>query len=268
MLAIFYSKKLKINSMTKINKKKLFTREQYNKRLVREAKKMASDKELQRQAMDMFIKSAEYGWYNQTEWFGEPTLNPAQDMFARQEIIYKTKPDYIIELGVAWGGSLLFYSTIMEIVGGKKIIGVDIYIPPDLVERINSHKKLSRRIALINGPSTEDETIKKIKKIIGNNQKLLVILDSNHTHDHVLNELRLYSEMVGKGYYMICDDTFVEQVKGESRINKNRPWGPGNNPETARRAFMKENKNFEIDKILENKLLISCNANGYLRRVK
>mgnify|MGYP001559593672 CR=1 FL=1 len=264
MHAIFYLKNMKDKPI----KKKLFTREWYSKHLIKEAKKMAADKALQNQAMDMFIKSAEYGWYNQTEWFGEPTLNPAQDMFARQEIIYKTKPDYIIELGVAWGGSLLFYSTMMEIVGGKKIIGVDIYIPPDLVERINSHKKLSRRITLINGSSTEETTINKIKRIIGDNQKLLVICDSNHTHDHVLSELRLYSDLVGKGYYMICDDTFVEQVKGESRINTNRPWGPGNNPETARRAFMNENKNFEIDKILENKLLISCNANGYLRRIK
>src|SRR3989344_9337015 len=224
MLAIFYSKKLKINSMTKINKKKLFTREQYNKRLVREAKKMASDKELQRQAMDMFIKSAEYGWYNQTEWFGEPTLNPAQDMFARQEIIFKTKPDYIIELGVAWGGSLLFYSTLMEIVGGKKIIGIDIYIPSDLLKRINSHKKLSKRITLINGSSTEKSTLKKIKKIIGRSRRLLIILCSNHTHNHVLNELRMYSPLVGKGFYMICDDTFVEQIKSKSKINTNRPW--------------------------------------------
>src|SRR3989344_2235711 len=173
------------------HKKKLFTKEDFRKFLDKQAGKMSADKKLNSAALDLLIRAAEYHWIHQTEWFGEPTLNPAQDMFARQEIIYKTKPDYIIELGVAWGGSLLFYSTIMEIVGGKKIIGVDIYIPPDLVERINSHKKLSRRIALINGPSTEDETIKKIKKIIGNNQKLLVILDSNHTHDHVLNELRL-----------------------------------------------------------------------------
>jgi len=249
-------------------KKKLFTREQYRKLLIQEAKKMAADKSLQRQAMDMFIRSAKYGWYNQTEWLGEPILNPAQDMFARQEIIYKTKPDYIIELGVAWGGSLLFYSTLMEIIGGKKIIGIDIFIPPDLISRLKSHKKLWKRIELINGGSTTEETINKVKKIVGNNKKLLVICDSNHTHNHVLDELRLYSKMVGKGYYIICDDTFVEQVRGESRINTNRPWGPSNNPETARRAFMKENKNFEVDQILENKLLISCNANGYLKRIK
>src|SRR3990167_4633825 len=111
--------------------KKIFTKEEFQKFLAQEAGRMALDKKLTTKALDVLIRAAEYHWIHQTEWFGEPILNPAQDMFARQEIIYKTKPDYIIEIGVAWGGSLLFYSTIMEIVGGKKIIGVDIYIPPD-----------------------------------------------------------------------------------------------------------------------------------------
>src|SRR3989344_1466168 len=193
-------------------KKKIFTREQYRKFLIDEAKKMVADKTLKKMASDFFIKAAEYGWYNQTEWFGEPTLNPAQDMFARQEIIYKTRPDYIIELGVAWGGSLLFYSTLMEVLGGKKIIGIDVYIPDDLKKRLGAHKKLSKRIKLITASSTEDSTIKTVKKLTKNSKKVLIILDSNHTHEHVLDELRRYSPLVGKGYYMICDDTFVESI--------------------------------------------------------
>src|SRR3989344_7677381 len=204
--------------------KKIFTKKDFEKFLIEEGRKMALNKNLTQAGTNLLIQAAEHYWIHQTKWFGEPILNPAQDMFARQEIIFKTKPDYIIELGVAWGGSLLFYSTLMEIVGGKKIIGIDIYIPSDLLKRINSHKKLSKRITLINGSSTEKSTLKKIKKIIGRSPRLLIFLCSNHTHNHVLNELRMYSPLVGKGFYMICDDTFVEQIKSKSKINTNRPW--------------------------------------------
>ncbi len=249
--------------------KKLFTKEQFQKMLKKEAERMANDKALNRKGVDLLIDAAEYHWIHQTEWLGEPVLNPAQDMFARQEIIFKTKPDYIIELGVAWGGSLLFYSTLMEIIGGKKIIGIDIFMPPDLIKRLKANKRLSKRLVFINGPSTEKDTLNKVKKIIGKNKKLLVILDSNHTHEHVLNELRAYSPLIGKGYYLICDDTFVEDIGNrKSKINENRPWGPGNNPETARRQFLKENKKFAVDEVIKNKILISCNANGYLKRIK
>lgn len=248
--------------------KKLFTKKQFRSFLLKQAKIMAADKGLNKKALELLEEAAEHYWIHQTEWFGEPVLNPAQDMFARQEIIYRTKPDYIIELGVAWGGSLLFYSTLMEVLGGKKIIGVDIYIPPDLKRRLKSHKKLSDRIILINGSSTEEDTLKTIKNIIGKNKKVLIILDSNHTHNHVLSELKLYAPLVGKGGYIICDDTFVEKLKPTSIINRGRPWGPGNNSETARREFLKKNKRFVVDEIFKNKLLISCNPNGYIKRVK
>lgn len=246
----------------------MYTKKQFEEFLLESGQKMAKDKNLNKKALDLLVEAAEYNWIHQSKWFGEPILNPAQDIMARQEIIFQTKPDYIIELGVAWGGILLFYSTLMEILGGKKIIGVDKFMPPDLVKRLKSNKKLSKRLVLINGGSTEKETLKKIKKIIGESRKLLIILDSNHTHEHVLNELKLYSPLVGKGYYMVCDDTFVENIKVPSKINTDRPWGPGNNPETARRQFLKENKRFEVDKVLNNKLLISCNPNGYLKCIK
>ncbi len=248
--------------------KKLFTKEDFQKFLNTQAKKMAGDIKLNKAALDVLIRAAEYHWIHQTKWFGEPALNPAQDMFARQEIIFATKPDYIIELGVAWGGSLLFYSTLMEVLGGKGIIGIDLYMPEDLKKRLKSHGSLSKRIQLINASSVDPETIRKVKKIVGTSKKVMVIMDSNHTHEHVLNELRTYSPFVGKRYYMICDDTFVEDIGNrKSKINENRPWGPGNNPKTALRQFLKENKKFKIDKILSNKLLISCNPDGYIVRV-
>jgi cephalosporin hydroxylase len=183
-------------------------------------------------------------------------------MFAVQEIIYNTRPDYIIELGIAWGGSLLFYSTLMKAIGGRQVIGVDIYIPTDLRKRLNAHGDISRRITLIRGSSIEKSTLKKIKRIIRNSQKVLVLLDSNHTHEHVLKELQLYSQFVGKGYYMVCDDTIVEDIPEQK--HRPREWGKANSPKTAVQEFLKQNKNFKVDEKLENKLLLSCSPGGYL----
>jgi len=230
------------------------------------AKKMAADKKLQKKAIDLLVKADRYNWVHQTNWFGEPILNLPQDMFALQEIIYKTRPEYIIEVGVAWGGSLLFYSTLMEVLGGKKIIGIDIYMPKDLKKRLLSHGKLSERLILINASSIEKSTIEEVKKILGESKKTLIILDSFHTHEHVLKELRLYSQFVGKGYYIVCSDTIIEDIPVQK--HRPRPWGPGNNPKTAVWQFLKENRSFGIDRKLENKLLLSCNPEGYLIRRK
>jgi len=245
-------------------KKKLYTREQFEKLRMAEARKMAGDVRLMKDALDVKTRAGKYYWVHQTNWFGEPILNLPQDVFAMQEIIFKTRPDFIIEVGTAWGGTLLFYSTLMEALGGKKIIGIDIYIPDDLKKRVGAFKKLSKRITWINGSSLEQETLKKVRKMIGNSKKVMVILDSNHEHEHVLKELRMYSPLVKKGFYLVCADTVVEyQPKDESRI---RPWGPGNNPKTALDAFLKENNRFESDQALENKLLMTCmKGGGYLR---
>jgi cephalosporin hydroxylase len=228
---------------------------------------MSGDVELRRKAWDVLIKADRYNWIHQTTWFGEPILQLPQDMFAVQEIIFNTRPKFIIEIGIAWGGSLLFYSTLMECLGGEQIIGVDTYVPEDLRQRINSFGKLSERIKWINGSSTDVSTLEKIKSLIGNERAILVILDSFHTHEHVLKELRLYSRLVGKGHYLICCDTHVEYIP-EIVENRPRPWGKGNNPKTAVDEFLTENDRFEIDRKLENKLLLTLHPRGYLRSIK
>lgn len=244
------------------NKKKLYTREEFENMRKKAAEEMAADSELIKSALDVKVRGGRYYWVHQTNWLGEPILNLAQDMFALQEIIFKTRPKFIIESGVAWGGSLLFYSTLMEVLGGERIIGIDIYVPEDLKERIGSFGRLSDRITWINASSVEQSTIDKVKEIIGNSREVVVILDSNHTHDHVLKELRLYSPMVGKGYYLVCADTIIEyQPEPDYRP---RPWGHGNNPKTALDQFFKENDRFKVDKGIENKLLLTNNPGGYL----
>lgn len=223
---------------------------------------MANDKRLQRDALDVLVRADRHMWIHQTTWLGEPILQFPQDMFALQEIIYKTRPDFIIETGVAWGGSLLFYASLMEILGGKKVIGIDIYIPPNLTKRLGRHKRLSRRIVLVKGSSVKDAVIRKVKKVVGNSKRVLVSLDSFHTHEHVLRELKVYSRFIGKGFYLVCGDTIVEAIPVQR--HRPRPWGPGNNPKTALRQFLKENSRFKPDKEIENKLLFTCNPGGYL----
>jgi cephalosporin hydroxylase len=136
-------------------------------------------------------------------------------------------------------------------------------MPDDLKKRLGSFGRLSDRISLINGSTVEADTMRQIKTIIGDSREVMVILDSNHTHEHVLKELRLYSPLVGKGYYLVCCDTTIEYQPIQEYVT--RPWGHGNNPATALREFINENDRFEVDQALSNKLLISCIIGGYLR---
>jgi cephalosporin hydroxylase len=250
-----------------MSEKKLYTREEFEELRRQSAKNMAADKALLRDALDVKVRAGHnYYWVHQTNWFGEPVLQLPQDLFALQEVFFKSRPKFVIELGVAWGGALLFYSTLMEALGGEAVIGVDIFIPDDLRQRLSSFGKLSERIVLINGSSVEDDTLNQIKGIVGDSRQVMIILDSFHTQDHVLKELRLYSPLIGKNYYLICADTVIEY---QPVVDKRpRPWGPGNNPKTALDEFFKENDRFRIDEALENKLLISTNPGGYLVCVK
>jgi cephalosporin hydroxylase len=247
--------------------KKMLSRSEFEELRIQSAARMAQDKELAKSALDVKVKAGhEYYWVHQSNWFGEPTLQLAQDLMAIQDIIFRTRPDYIIESGVCWGGGLIFYSTLMEALGGKKIIGIDIYIPEDLKERIFSHGKLSDRIELIEGSSVDQTVVDKVKALIPKGSKVLVILDSLHTHDHVLKELQHYSPLVETGQYLICGDTSIEfQPPADLRP---RPWGKGNNPKTALDEFMKTNDRFEVDQQLQNKLLFTNCPGGYLKCIK
>jgi cephalosporin hydroxylase len=242
----------------------MYTREEFEALRINQAEAMAADVSLQRKSLEVLTEADRYNWIHQTTWLGEPCLQVPQDMFALQEIIFKTRPKFIVEVGVAWAGPLLFYSGLMEILGGERIIAIDIYIPDDLLTRINQFEKLSKRISWIEGSSIEPGTLDQVKEILGDSRETLIVLDSNHTHDHVLEELRLYSPLVGKGYYMVCGDTVVEYIPPQT--HRPRPWGPGNNPKTALDQFLKENDQFEVDRQLESKLLFTCNPGGYLRR--
>lgn len=251
--------------MNNMSKKKIYSRHEFEGLRKIWAHEMANDIPLIKEAQDVFIKADQYNWIHQTNWFGEPVLQLPQDMFALQEIIYKTRPNFIIEIGVAWGGSLLFYATLQEVLGGEQIIGVDIFIPDDLKERLNSHSLLSKRITLIQGSSLDNSVIEKIKEIVGTEKKVMVILDSYHTHEHVIQELNKYSTFCGNGQYIVVADTVIDMIPPQT--HRPRPWGPDNNPKTAVDEFLKTHPEFVVDHEIERKLLLTCNPSGYLKHI-
>lgn len=250
------------NKQIKMLEKKIISKEEFLELNKESANKMYSNTKLQNKAIDVLISADKYRWIHQSKWFGEPLLNLPQDMFAIQDIIWRTRPKYIIEVGVAWGGSLLFESCLLEILGGGKVIGIDIFIPEDLRQRLKSHNRISERIELIEGASTDSITLSKVKKILEDSKEVLVILDSYHTHDHVLKELQEYSKFVGKGNYLVCGDTIVEKIPEQE--HRPRPWGPGNNPATAVSEFLSQNDRFSVDWEIDKRLLFSCHPGGYL----
>ena len=198
-------------------------------------------------------------------WLGRPIIQYPQDIVAMQELIWNIKPDLIIETGIAHGGSLILYASILELIGKGNILGIDIDIRPHNKNEIESHK-MFKRIKMIEGSSIDPEIIKRVEKIAEGKKTIMVLLDSNHTHEHVLQELNLYSKFVTLNSYMVCFDTIVEDMPEGYLPGRN--WGVGNNPKTAVYEFLNGNNNFEIDKSVDNKLLISVAPHGYLKRIK
>lgn len=198
-------------------------------------------------------------------WLGVPVIQLPQDLQAFQEIIWEVKPDLIIETGVAWGGSVIFSASMLEFLGHGKVIGIDVDIRKHNRRAIENHK-MHKRINLIEGSSIAPETIEKVYKIAKKCKKIMVFLDSNHIHEHVLAELRAYAPLVSPGSYCVVGDTGIEDLP--LGTTSDRPWGRGNNPKTAVWEFLKENKKFKIDKNIESKLILSGSPDGYLKRIK
>ena len=197
-------------------------------------------------------------------WLGCPIIQYPQDIIAMQEIIWGLKPDLIIETGIAYGGSLLFYASMLKLLGNNgHVLGVDINIQTYNSWKIEKHP-LYKRIKVIQGSSVDEGIVKRVYDFARGKKQVLVALDSMHTHDHVLRELQLYSPLVTRGSYLVVFDTIIEDLPQNSFPD--RPWERGNNPKTAVWEFLKTNDCFEVDERIEDKLLITVASNGYLRR--
>jgi len=231
----------------------------------RNIKKLGKDKKLRDLSLKFVEHSSQYKYSYNFTWLGRPIIQIPQDIVAMQEIIWQVKPDLVIEIGIAHGGSLIFYASMLELIGRGEVLGIDIDIRKHNRREIEKHK-MFKRIKMIEGSSVDEKVIKKVEKIARKHKKILVCLDSLHTHEHVLKELNLYSKFVSKGSYLVVFDTIIEYMpKG---FFKDRPWDKGNNPATAVRMFLKNNKNFIVDKEIENKLLITSAPGGFLKRIR
>ena len=225
-----------------------------------------SNKPLKEAGYNFMLESTIPKYSYNFSWLGRPIVQYPQDMIAMQEIIWHIKPDLIIETGIAHGGSLILSASMLELIGGNgQVLGIDIDIREHNRVEIEKHP-MFKRISMIEGSSIATEVIEKVKTYVYGRETVMVLLDSNHTHDHVLDELKLYSPFVSKGSYLVVFDTIIEDMPNE--LFNERPWGKGNNPKTAVHEFLKTHKEFEIDKDIENKLLITVAPGGYLKCVK
>ena len=239
--------------------------EEFMKLRQNDVENIANDKEIHSNALKFFIETTKYNYTYHFDWLGIPIIQYPQDIVAMQELVWKLKPDLIIETGVARGGSLILYSSILELIGKGEVLGIDIDIRTHNRNAIESHP-MFKRITLIEGSSISEETIIKVRKYVTDKEVIMVLLDSNHTHEHVIEELKLYSSFVTKGSYLVVFDTVIDDLP--DNLVSNRTWGKGNSPKSAVHEFLKNHSEFEIDKSIQNKLLLTVAPDGYLKRIK
>lgn len=198
------------------------------------------------------------------QWMGRPIIQYPQDIMAMQELIWEVKPDLIIETGVAHGGALVLYASMMQLLGRGSVLGIDIEIRPHNRKAIEEHPMFGR-IELLEGSSTDPVIVAQVQDRVKKASRVMVTLDSMHTHDHVLRELELYAPFVTKNSYLVVFDTIVETMPEGSYPD--RPWSRGDNPLTAVRAFLAGRDDFVVDEFVEKKLLVTVAPGGYLKRV-
>jgi len=239
--------------------------EEFENRNKKFIKLMSKDSKLKLLSRKWFDKAFSYEYSFHFSWLGRPIIQFPQDMIAIQEIVWRTKPDLIIETGIARGGSLIFSASILELIGKGKVLGIDIDIRQHNRKEIEKHP-LKKRITMLEGSSLDENILKKVKKFVQNKKRILLFLDSFHTNDHVLKELELYSPLIKKGGYIVVFDTMIEFMPKGSFPK--RFWDKGNNPHTAVKKFLKQNKRFKIDKEIERKLLITSCPDGFLKCIQ
>jgi cephalosporin hydroxylase len=243
----------------------MFVRDDLERDKRRNAEAQANDRGLKRLALDFLAESDKHGYAYQWTWLGLPIIQLPPDVVATQEIIWQNKPDLIVETGIAWGGSVVFYASLLQLIGKGEVVGIDLNLMEHVAAEIMGYP-FSDRIHLYKGSSTDPSIVATVKSHIRPGQSVMVLLDSSHTHAHVLEELQIYAPLVTKGQYLVVSDTVVEDIPAQT--HRQRPWGPGNNPKTALREYLRTVTRFEEDRYLNQKLLFTYTPNGFLRCVE
>jgi cephalosporin hydroxylase len=242
--------------------------------------RQANDADLLGVAKEFFNRSFAFKYPYNFEHLGRPIIQYPQDIVAIQELIWGIKPDLIIETGIAHGGSLILSASMLALLdmceaiesglaidpkkSRRQVLGIDVDIRGHNRKAIEAHP-MSSRIQMIQGSSIEASVVEKVRQCASGFDRIMVCLDSNHTHDHVLAELIAYAPLTSVGSYCVVFDTIVEDMPAETFSD--RPWGPGNSPKTAVHEFLKSHTEFKSDKSIDQRLLISVAPDGYLQRI-
>lgn len=242
---------------------------------------LAADPEVAREARSLFDRLCVHRYSYHFAWMGRPIVQFPQDVMAVQELVWQVRPDLIIETGIAHGGSLILSASMLALLdlcdaieagktldprrSDRAVLGIDIDIRPRNREAIEAHP-MSTRIRMFQGSSVDPSIVSRVHSIARDFRRVMVFLDSNHTHDHVLEELRAYAPLTSVGSYAVVFDTVIEDMP--KSLFPDRPWGPGDNPKTAVHAYVRENGSFEIDRGIQDKLVLTVAPDGFLRRVR
>lgn len=237
--------------------------EQFQGEVATNIERLGQDKDVQALSRIWVREITPHKYAYNFSWMGRPIIQFPQDMMAMQEIIWQVRPDLVIEAGIAHGGSVLYYASLLELLGHGEVIGIDVDIRPWNREAIEAHP-MSKRLRMIEGSSVDSSIVQQVHTLV-EGKRAIVVLDSNHGHDHVLAELQAYAPLVCVGGYCVVMDTLIEDMPA-SFFDGTKPWGIGNNPKTAVREFLATHPQFEADGSIDNKLLISVAPSGYLRR--
>ena len=243
-------------------------RQEFEAMTRRQSVALGQDQDAFQRSLDTIMDLDRYDYSYLWSWMGVPIIQMPADILATQEVIWKTRPDVVIETGVARGGSVLFMASMLELLGKGQVIGVDIDIRAHNREAIETHP-MSRRVTLIEGGSVDADTLAAVRAVIPEGARVMVVLDSDHSRDHVLAECRAYGGMVTEGCYLVVADTVVGHLSEDKAPKKrSKLWFQGNEPLSARDDYLAETDRFEIDAELNGKLVLSSSPGGYLRCIK
>jgi cephalosporin hydroxylase len=239
-------------------------REAFERQSRADASRMAQDGDLRRLATQTAMWADRYNYTYFWRWLGLPIIQTPDDILVIQEIIWECRPQVIVETGLARGGSAILYSSILSLIGEGSVVSVDIDVREHNRRAVAEHP-LGRRVTLVEGSSTDGDALDQVQSLIPEGARVMVVLDSYHTHDHVLEELRLYGPLVTPGQFLVVCDTALEE--NPEQTHRPRDWGPGNNPMTALTEYARENDQFGTDPRFTDKLLISSSHAGFLRHM-
>ncbi|CAN7545802.1 CmcI family methyltransferase [Pararhizobium sp. LjRoot235] len=229
---------------------------------------LGRDNDAFRQSVETIVALDKYDYSYLWSFLGVPIIQMPADVMATQEVIWATKPDVIIETGVARGGSMIMMAAMLKLIGKGKVIGVDIDIRAHNREAIETHP-MSPLIELIEGPSTAAETLAKVKASIPAGASVMVVLDSDHSRDHVLDELRHYGPLVTEGQFLVVADTLLGRVEAaQTPTKRSKIWHPGDEPLTALNTYLGETDRFQPDDVINGKLVFSSSPGGYVRCIR